>query len=202
MLLADARVEMGRTNDLGLSLWTTDEGAEPDCPILAMGSTPAGRGCTHLRHSCATGLRAKRPCGHCDRNRRDPAARGGSSRDACEESREPCSICATGISGVTSTSLVCAEAETVAARVLARKLQMLPTEESPLPRGAGAPTGHRRVARPEQCGSTPIRRVAPPGKSDAKCRCDDGPVREVGAPVTEPANTPSRRPQLRDTRPE
>jgi hypothetical protein len=27
-------------------------------------------------------------------------------------------------------------------------------------------------------------------KSDAKCRCDGGPVREVGAPVTEPANTP------------
>ncbi len=33
-----------------------------------------------------------------------------------------------------------AELETVATRVLARKLQMLPTEESPLPRKAG-PTG-------------------------------------------------------------
>ena len=30
-------------------------------------------------------------------------------------------------------------------------------------------------------------------KSDAKCRCDGGPVREVGAPVTEPANTPVAR---------
>ena len=46
----------------------------------------------------------------------------------------PCFPSSTGILLFRQCSPQCAELETVAGRVLARKLQMLPAEESPLPR--------------------------------------------------------------------
>ena len=77
-----------------------------------------------------------------------------------------------------------------------------PTAETPYPRGAGAPTGHRRVARPEQCGSTPIRRVAPPGNPTPSAGAMAARCERLERRSPNLRTHPSRRPQLRDTRPE
>ena len=60
------------------------------------------------------------------------------------ESLQSCFVLAASTSLAPKSDPQCAELETVAARVLARKLQMLPTEESPLPRKAGLSRGTAR----------------------------------------------------------
>jgi hypothetical protein len=68
-----------------------------------------------------------------------------------------------------TSDLVCAELETVAARVLARKLQMLPAEESPLPRYAGrTATGSKTPVSLRMQGQTSACRAVARSRSTPK----------------------------------